>query len=365
MDGQEQHRRTGQKRKHPVRKTILIILGILIVGVLAYGTWFFVSAKSAIDSTYKSAGETKKAKTVVSEQKPLNVLLMGTDTGAFGRDYKGRTDTMIIATINPAKKKTTLTSIPRDTMAEAIGTDTFDFERINAAYEKGGSKMALKSISTLINVPLEYYVTINMGGLTKIVTAVGGVDVVVPFTFTYEGIKFTKGKMHLNGKEALAYSRMRYDDPRGDYGRQERQRQVITSAIQAAASTRTLTNFQSVLQSISSNMVTNLSFDDMVSIFKDYRGYAENMSSDHLQGVSAMWGEAMIQVAPTAELQRVSDKLREENGLPKETISNQETRQNQLNIKNNNFDFNSSNDRQQYIVYSSKSDTTPWDGSDN
>src|SRR5699024_9947911 len=79
VDGQEQHRRTGQKRKHPVRKTILIILGILIVGVLAYGTWFFVSAKSAIDSTYKSAGETKKAKTVVSEQKPLNVLLMGTD----------------------------------------------------------------------------------------------------------------------------------------------------------------------------------------------------------------------------------------------------------------------------------------------
>lgn len=365
MDGQEQHRRTGHQRKHPVRKTILIVLGVLILGVLAYGIWFFVSAKSAIDSTYKSAGETKTAKKVIADQKPLNVLLLGTDTGAFGRDYKGRTDTMIIATINPAKKQTTLTSIPRDTMAEAIGTDSFDFERLNAAYEKGGSKMALKSISTLLNVPLEYYVTINMGGLTKIVTAVGGVDVDVPFTFTYEGIKFTKGKMHLNGKQALAYSRMRYDDPRGDYGRQDRQRQVITSAIQAAASTRTLTNFQSVLQSISSNMVTNLSFDDMVSIFKDYRGYAENMSSDHLQGVSAMWGEAMIQIAPTSELQRVSDKLREENGLAKETISNQETRQNELNIKNNNFDFKSTNDRQQYIVYSSKSDTTPWDGSDN
>lgn len=358
MDEQGKHRRQSHKRRHPVRNTILIIIGVLVVGLIGYGTWFFVSAKSAIDSTYKSAGEKKQAKAVVDEKKPLSILLLGTDTGAFGREYKGRTDTMIVATINPAKQQTTLTSIPRDTMAELIGTDKFNYQRLNAAYENGGSKMALRSISTLLNVPLEYYVTINMGGLTKIVEAVGGVDVNVPFSFNYSGVSFKKGNMHLNGKEALAYSRMRYDDPKGDYGRQERQRQVIISAITAAASTRTLTNFQDVLKSISSNMVTNLSFEDMVSIFKDYRGYAKNTVSDHVQGVSAMWGEAMIQIATTSELQRVSDKLREENGLEKETLNNQETRQNKLNSENNNFDFNSTNGKQQYIIYSSKDDHT-------
>ncbi|WP_261805471.1 LCP family protein [Lapidilactobacillus luobeiensis] len=337
-------------RHHRVRNTILIILGVFVVAVLGYIGWFYFSARSAINDSYKSAGEKQQAKNVVAEKKSLNVLLMGADTGALGRTYQGRTDTMIIATINPKDKKTTLTSIPRDTMGEIVGANEFNYQRLNAAYEVGGSTMALNSLSKLVNVPIQYYVTINMGGLTKIVDAVGGVDVNVPFDFTYEGNTYTKGKMHLNGQQALGYSRMRYDDPKGDYGRQDRQREVIISAVKAAVSTRTLTNFQSVLSSISKNMVSNLSFDDMVSIFTDYRGYAANMVSDHLQGVGAMWGKAMIQIPTTAELQRVSDNLREQSGLKQETLSNQETRQNELNLKNG-FQFEGGSSSQQFVVY--------------
>ena len=59
------------------------------------------------------------------------------------------------------------------------------------------------------------------------VNAVGGIEVNNPFEFTYDGKNFLKGKQELNGEDALKYSRMRYDDPNGDYGRQERQRQII------------------------------------------------------------------------------------------------------------------------------------------
>ena len=353
------HHHHHHHRKHTVRKVIIWLLVAILVAVIGYAAWFFFSAKSALDSSYKSAGETQSAKTIVDEKKPLSILLLGADTGAFGRDYQGRTDTMMIATINPTKEQTTLTSLARDTMAELVGADDFDYGRLNAAYSVGGSKMALKSISSLINVPLEYYVTINMGGLSKIVAAVGGVDVDVPFTFTYEKQTFTKGKMHLDGTQALAYSRMRYDDPQGDYGRQARQRQVITSIINSAVSTRTLTNFQDVLTQVSKNITTNLTFNDMVSIFKDYRGYAKTIKDDHLQGVGAMWGDAMIQVPSTTELQRISDNLRSEMNLSKATLDNQETRQNTLNIKNG-FSFTSDNNKQPFHVYSPKSDTTIW-----
>lgn len=66
-----------------------------------------------------------------------------------------------------------------------------------------------------------------MKALKGLVNALGGVDVNVPFSFSYDWCDFKKGKQHLDGRHAIAYARMRYDDPRGDYGRQLRQRQII------------------------------------------------------------------------------------------------------------------------------------------
>jgi LCP family protein required for cell wall assembly len=233
-----------------------------------------------------------------------------------------------------------------------VGTSSYNFRKINAAYDIGGAKMALNSVSKLVNVPLTNYVSVNMGGLEKIVKAVGGVNVTPTLTFSYGGYHFTKGKkIHLNGKAALAYSRMRHEDPQGDYGRQARQRQIIEAIIKSAVSTGTLTNFQSFLDSISNNVTTNLTFDQMVAIFKDYRGAAKKIKSDHLQGISGWWGSASIQVASTTELQRVSDNIRSELGLAKETVSNETTRQNTLNATYG-FNFDHPMTEQNFTVFS-------------
>ena len=341
------------------------IIGLLVVVVAfavgAYALRLYGQTKKALNGTYESAGEIKSA-ALFQQKKAFSVLLLGADTGAEGRNDQGNSDTMIVATVNPGTKKVLLTSVPRDTMAEMVGSSGFNVQKVNAAYREGGSKMAMNTVSQLLNVPLDYYVTINMGGLEKIVDAVGGVDVDVPFAFSYGGSSFTKGAMHLNGKQALAYARMRYDDPENDYGRQKRQRQIITAIIKSTASTGTLANFQKVLKAITSNMKTNLTFDDMVQIFLNYRGASESISSDYIHGTNAYIGAAAYQIASTTELQRVSDKLRATQGLAQETLDNEETRQNKLNVTNQGFVFENPTVDQHFVIYAQNNDYTAWTG---
>lgn len=276
---------------------------------------------------------------------------MGTDTGALDRKEKrGRTDTMILAVVNPAKKHYTLISIPRDTMAQMIGSDTFKTEKINAAYELGGAKMSMDTVSELINVPIKYYAVVNMGGIMKMIRYVGGINIRPTLSFEYGGYKFKKGKLtHMGGAGALAYSRMRYDDPKGDYGRQTRQRQVIMTLIKKAVSVSSLSNLDSILTSVSSNVRTNLPFSALQQIAMNYRGCADTSSSDYLHGYNAMIHDAAYQVQPTKELQRISNLARTELGLEKENINNNETFQNQQNIANG-FSFKS-NKIQNYHIY--------------
>ncbi len=142
---------------------------------------------------------------------------------------------------------------------------------------------------------------------------------------------------------------MRYDDPRGDYGRQERQRQVITTLIKKAVSVSSLTNLDSILTSVSSNVRTNLPFSALQQIALNYRGCANSSSSDYLHGYNAMIDDAAYQVQPTEELQRISDLVRTELGLEKETINNNETYQNKRNEENG-FSFKSTKN-QTYHIY--------------
>ncbi|MFT8844733.1 MAG: LCP family protein, partial [Schleiferilactobacillus harbinensis] len=193
--------------RHRGFKIFFLFLFIVLAAGGAYAARVFYQTKSAIDKTYNPIDD-KKVSTTIQDKKPFSILLLGVDTGAEGRIDQGSTnqgdansDTIIIATVNPDQNKVTMTSIPRDTVAEIVGRPQQDIEKINAAYNYGGEKMAINSVSKLVNVPIDYYLTINMGGLEKIVDAVGGVDVDNPFAFTSSytgGQHFPKGEQHLN-----------------------------------------------------------------------------------------------------------------------------------------------------------------------
>ncbi|GAN35662.1 hypothetical protein LC0644_0251 [Lacticaseibacillus paracasei NRIC 0644] len=277
-------------------------------------------------------------------------MLLGIDTGSFGRIDKGNSDTMLIAAINPKEKKSSLVSIPRDTAAQIIGTKDFNMQKINAAYNIGGSSMATNTVASLLNIPVNYYLTINMGSLEKIVNSIGGIDITVPFSFQdpYTGDqKFIRGKTHMNGSMALAYVRMRHADPEGDYGRQKRQQQVIKAIYQKAISVDSVGKLVPLVDSISKGMTTNISFKDMETLFLSARILSKNVTTDHLQGTNAWIGDGAYQIASDQELQRVSNELRKTLNLPKESLKNEEVYQ---NAQNKGFVFNANYD-QNYTIF--------------
>ncbi|WP_125591312.1 LCP family glycopolymer transferase [Companilactobacillus jidongensis] len=335
----------GGGGKHPFLKVMGLTLLVALFVVGAYGFRLYAQAQNSLGNTYKALdGKAPSAK--ISNKKPVSILLLGVDTTDNGvrdteTDYRGNSDTMIVVTVNPKTNKTTMVSVPRDTMAQiwkGVGNNTNKIAKINSAYNVGNEESAVVTTEKLLNIPIDYYVKVDFNSLKKIVNSVGGVDVDVPFSFSYgdTGEKvshFKKGKMHLNGKQALDYSRMRYEDPEGDYGRQKRQRQVITAIIKSAASAKTFTRYQKVLDSISNSMTTNLSFTDMQSMFLNYSGAAKKIGSDYVQGYGSMISGSSYEIAPTKELQRVSNKLRKSLDLSQETLSNQETKLNKYNEK--------------------------------
>jgi len=309
-----QHRFSRSGKLKWVLLTLFALLLVLIGGGV-YGWHAWHSAKTTFSKTYRAL-PTKPNATALTDGKPFAVLLLGTDTGALGRHDVGRTDTMIVATINPKKQTAKLTSIPRDTLVNIYGSQQDD-EKINAAFPLYGPETTIKTVEHLVNIPIHYYVLLNMGGLEKMINAVGGVTVTPPLTFHYEQANVVKGqKIHLNGASALAYSRMRDQDPLGDYGRQERQRQIIKALVLKEASLQSLTHYQSILGSLQHNMQTNLTFQDMVWLRTKYGHTSRHVESQTLQGKPAIINGIDYQIAPEATITAVSDGLREALDLP-------------------------------------------------
>lgn len=350
------------KIKRPFLKIIGLVFLVMIFVMGAYGFRLYAQAQNSLGKTYKAL-DGKTVSTRISDKKPVSILLLGVDTTDNGvrdteTDYHGNSDTMIVVTVNPKTNKTTMMSVPRDSMAQIWKSSTKNtkkIQKINSAYNIGNEEAAVATTEKFLNIPIQYYVKVDFNSLKQIVNAVGGVDVKVPFSFSYgdTGEKeshFTKGKMHLNGKQALDYSRMRYEDPQGDYGRQLRQRQIITAIIKSAASAKTFTHYQKVLDSISSSMTTNLSFNDMQSMFLNYRGASKDIGSDHVQGYGSMIDGSSYEVIPTKELQRASNKLRKQLGLSEEELDNEETRLNTLN-EDRGFSFKSEDQNQNYTIF--------------
>lgn len=311
------HKHHHHHRHHRVRNFFIALIAILVVGSGMYVAYAWHKLSQTSKVIYKSAGAPKlrSASKVISQKKPVSILLLGTDTGALGRSYKGRTDTIIVMTINPKTNKTTMVSLPRDMKVNLPDYAKYSPAKINAAYTYGGTKETISTVQEYLNVPIDYYVLVNMGGLEKAIDQVGGVDVTSPLTFTYNGSSFTKGKtQHMNGKTALNFSRMRHEDPQGDYGRQTRQRLVISALLKKSVSYKTVLN-DNFLMTISDEMQTDLTRSDMLGLALNYRKAGQSTKSDHAQGTGEMLGGQSFEVVSAAERARVSNELRANLGL--------------------------------------------------
>ena len=124
----------------------------------------------------------------VSKSEPVSILLLGADER--GND-KGRSDSLMVITLNPKNNSMKTVSIPRDTYTEIVGKGKRD--KINHAYAFGGVDMSVATVENFLNVPINYYIEVNMEGFKDIVDAVGGVDVNNDLEFSLEGSTSKKG----------------------------------------------------------------------------------------------------------------------------------------------------------------------------
>ncbi|RST74159.1 LytR family transcriptional regulator [Siminovitchia acidinfaciens] len=302
------------KRKRTWLKVVLLLVLIGIVGSGAYGYSIYHNLQKTAKSVHAPIDRKpvveRPSKLDMKKQEPFSVLMLGVDERPGDR---GRSDTMIVITVNPAKKSMEMLSIPRDTRLEIVGKGIND--KINHAYAFGGIEMSMNTVEKYLDIPIDYYIKVNMEGFKEIVDAVGGVYVNNDLDFTYENHHFTKGELVLNGAEALKYSRMRYDDPRGDFGRQMRQRQIIQGVIKKGANVSTLWKYNDMLKAVDNNVETNISFDEVKNIQKNYADARHHLEQIQINGSGTKIDGIWYYIVPEDERASIQSKLKEHLGL--------------------------------------------------
>ena len=196
-----------------------------------------------IDSLIDDIGLSTNALDAVNGM--TNILLIGTD--ARPKEKTGRSDTIILMTLDANHNSLKLTSFQRDLYVEIPG---YKKNKINAAYVFGGADLLKKTLKENFGVEVDYYVTINFNTLSDVIDQLGGLDLTVEDKYVrrinaiiYNDNKVLKnplqqdylkegGTQHLNGRQAQAYARYRYGDPKGDAGRAQRQREVIVKSME-------------------------------------------------------------------------------------------------------------------------------------
>lgn len=304
MDSRANKRKT-KRRKWPFWVGAILITIVLVIGGYLFYLWNQVG--NTVETMHAPlARDTEQQKEVDDRFKStnsINALLLGVDERSGDR---GRSDTMIVLSLNPNTDSMLMLSIPRDTYVNIPGRG---MDKINHAYAFGGVDLSVQAVEEAFDIPIHVYGRVNMEGFEQGIDALGGVTVNNTFAFTQDGTTFNEGEIFLNGDDALKYIRMRKQDPRGDFGRNERQRQVIAAAIDKAASFSSITKFGEMLEILGSNVQTDLDMKKIQTLFTDYLGTRKNITTMKIEGAGDNIGGIYYYVVPESEFNRISTEI--------------------------------------------------------
>ena len=206
----------------------------------------------------------------------FNVYISGIDTSGNISNVS-RSDANILATVNTETHEVLLTSIPRDYYVTLHSYGAKDKLTHSGIY---GINETIKTAEDILDTDINYYVRVNFTTVIKLVDKLGGIDVYSEYDFTSNAAKafhYNKGYNHLNGEEALAFSRERYAFNSGDNQRVKNQQAVIEAIIKKVLnSTTLLTKYTDILEALKGSFQTNIAQDDISALVKDQ---INNMSS--------------------------------------------------------------------------------------
>lgn len=271
--------RTVHKRRK--RNKVLGILAASLLTVLLVGGGLAFAYMGNIQKSLSTGLDSSLFDVLMpvdAPEDPFYVLLLGVDSSDDRNNddyYAGtfRSDSMMLARVDPKGKKVTVISIPRDTK---VDLGEYGEDKINSAHAFGGPTLAVKAVSKLAGVPISHYAEVNLDGFANIVNALGGVEVNVPIAIDDDeaGGKLNPGLQTLNGGQALILARSRhaYDDyGKGDLYRAANQRLVLSAIAQKLLESDALT-IASTLQSLADCVLTDMGIDSIVGIAQSMRG---------------------------------------------------------------------------------------------
>lgn len=243
-------------------------------------------SQSEQDAFDQDAISTQGAFRLPKLTRPVNILVLGVKVltsdlkepipearqytyQALVNSLEGLTDTMMLIRFNPDTQQLVVLSLPRDTRVDIEGYGT---EKLNAANYYGGPALSAKTVSRLLGgAPIDRYVRINVQGVEKLINALGGVTVYVPYDMKYRDdsqhlyINLKAGKQRLNGDKALQLLRFRHDE-NGDIGRIQRQQMVIRALKEQALNPTTIARLPQILKVIQAHIDTNLSVEELMAL---------------------------------------------------------------------------------------------------
>lgn len=269
-----------KKNKSSYVKYILILVVVFILSGMV-GAFF---ANALVDNKPDYNEDDKKGMLVAKDK--ATVMIMGVDERA---DDVGRSDTLMIATLDPDKNQAALLSVPRDTRVKIKG---HGFDKINAAYAYGGRKLTQETIESLLNTHIDHYIKINVHGFTKIIDALGGIDIDVEKRMYYEDpwdddgglyIDLQPGMQHMDGKTAITY--VRYRDEEGDIGRIKRQQNFMKAVMDKLVSPTIIPKLPAIVSAVSDSVETDMSVSEILSFLGTLQDAKDNgLKSEMLPG---------------------------------------------------------------------------------
>ncbi|MBA8759387.1 LytR family transcriptional regulator [Staphylococcus schleiferi subsp. coagulans] len=304
-------------------KYLLYLLALMLVIVpTIFAFILFNSSKHAFDDSFSHTDERQsklRDSKVNAAKEPVSILFLGIDDSSSRRENgqsteHSRTDAMILSTLNPDKHQIRLLSIPRDTLSYIPKVGYFD--KITHAHAYGGPESSMDAVETELNVPVDYYVRINMDAFADTVDELGGIEYNVPYDLNEPNtkdkgrIKLKKGKQKLNGDEALAITRTRKQD--SDLKRGERQMEVLKILFRKAQETNSLHKLDDIIEIVGKNSKHNLNYSEIRALATNYLANDVTIKSQQLKGENELLNGIYYINPDVDDLIKTSNLLRED-----------------------------------------------------
>ncbi|SCS51212.1 LCP family protein [Staphylococcus caeli] len=310
-------------------KYFLILLSLVLVVVpVIFAVILLKSSQGAFEHSFNNNDSSRKSNIRESKvdpsKDPISILFLGIDDNS-GREKNGQTaehsrsDAMILSTFNADKSQIRMLSIPRDTISYVPKVGYYD--KITHAHAFGGPTASMDSVEATLNVPVDYYVRINMEAFVDAVNELGGIEYDVPYDISEPNtndtgkIKVKKGYQKLNGDEALAVARTRHHD--SDLKRGQRQMDLIKKLFTKAQSADSFSKLDDVIEIVGKNAKHNLSYKEVKSLATSYLKNGIEIKTSQLEGDDDYLNGIYYYNPDIKNIKATSNLLRSDLDLPK------------------------------------------------